>query len=380
MLQLEMRTVILLVLFVTAAVSSAIPKFAREYEVNCTKCHVHGAKLTSFGETFAANGYKMPGMEKKLSAPISAWVSLQNQNRTAAPKNFQTAFNRVELISGGRFMNDSASYFVEWRVLSRELQSDGTGRDRSGRFEDAFVNVDLSPTLGVQIGQFRGLSQIDVSRRIGLGEPIVFSTSLPGTAASTSRLTSLRGFSVSGRSPGIRMGYANRPDPTSADGIYATAALMFPGEFSIPLSEEAEVNASNELEFQPKGVFAEVYKRSGPMSIGINGFSGDNGRNYLGVAGQAKFGNIYLEGGFGRAEINGSREYRYSLTADWIRSFEQAYGIRIEQRQFSGQRLMLAPYASWSVQCGPKVARFVAEARLQDHKYSQFVFEVGFQF
>ncbi len=375
-----MRTFLTLSLFALAVFASATPQFSREFQTSCITCHVHGAKLNSFGEAFAANGYKMEGLKKKLSAPLSAWVSLQNQNRTADPNDFKSAFNRLELISGGTLDSLPGSYFVEWRVVSKELQGDGSERDRSGRFEDAYVNWDVSPNLGVQIGQFRALSQIDVSRRIGLGEPVVFSTSLAGSASSDPRITSLRGFSVSGRSPGIRLGLSKRKSMDSADGTYATLAAMFPGEFSIPLTDEARTNASNELELRPKGVFAEVFKRCGPNSIGFNGFSGNNERSYFGVAGQSKIGDLYLDGGFGRAETLGVKEYRYSLTADWIRDFNQAYGVRIEHRQIGGQKIMVSPYASWTLGDGQSVVRFIAEARFQRQKYSQLVFEVGIQF
>ena len=155
---------------------------------------------------------------------------------------------------------------------------------------------------------------------------------------------------------------------------------MFPGEFSIPLTDEARTNASNELEFQPKGIFAEVFQRAGSTSIGINGFAGNNERSYFGIAGQANCGNWYFEGGLGRAETQGAKEYRYSLTADWIRDFHQAYGVRIEHRQIAGQKIMISPYASWTFGEGPSIVRFIAEARFQRQKYSQFVFEVGIQF
>ncbi|MFB6261476.1 MAG: hypothetical protein ABEJ96_05255 [Thiohalorhabdaceae bacterium] len=40
--------------------AQAIPAFARQTEMSCTTCHAAVPKLNSFGEDFAANGYRLP--------------------------------------------------------------------------------------------------------------------------------------------------------------------------------------------------------------------------------------------------------------------------------------------------------------------------------
>jgi hypothetical protein len=67
------------------------------------------------------------------------------------------------------------------------------------------VIADLAPSLQLQVGQFRPLSMIDVSRRLNLSEPTVFGSGLAGIPDSDSRITGLRGFSASGRSPAIKL-------------------------------------------------------------------------------------------------------------------------------------------------------------------------------
>ena len=110
---------------------------------------------------------------------------------------------KVELITGGP-IGEQLSYFVEWRVISQQLRGDGTMRDRSGRFEDAFISWQPNNVHTLTLGQYRALNQVDVSRRVSVSEPLLFSSGLPGeTAAGDPRLTSLRGFSPSGRSPGV---------------------------------------------------------------------------------------------------------------------------------------------------------------------------------
>src|SRR5512134_2778508 len=50
---------------VAAAPPSAweIPAFARKYGVSCNLCHSPIPRLTAFGETFAANGFRMSSLE-----------------------------------------------------------------------------------------------------------------------------------------------------------------------------------------------------------------------------------------------------------------------------------------------------------------------------
>lgn len=87
--------------------------------------------------------------------------------------------------------------------VSQEPRSDGTLRDRSGRFEDLFFTA-AGERAELTIGQFRQDAQIDVSRRLGLAEPIVLAASLAGTGGGSARERSLRAFSPSGRSPAAR--------------------------------------------------------------------------------------------------------------------------------------------------------------------------------
>ena len=47
------------------APAEPIPLFARRYKVSCAMCQAAFPKLNSFGETFAGNGYQMPGEDLK---------------------------------------------------------------------------------------------------------------------------------------------------------------------------------------------------------------------------------------------------------------------------------------------------------------------------
>ena len=47
--------------------ANAIPAFARKYRTTCATCHAPFPRLTPFGETFAGNGFVMPGAPRSRS-------------------------------------------------------------------------------------------------------------------------------------------------------------------------------------------------------------------------------------------------------------------------------------------------------------------------
>ncbi|MFQ5788728.1 MAG: hypothetical protein ACE5H1_12195, partial [Thermodesulfobacteriota bacterium] len=113
-----------------------VPYFARKYNVNCSTCHVIPPVLNQFGENFLANGYKFPSEEhSNRTWPFALWVTQRGE--TQHSKDIDKTFpNKVELISGGPIGDSPVSYFLEWRILSQQTRSDGSLKDRSGRFED----------------------------------------------------------------------------------------------------------------------------------------------------------------------------------------------------------------------------------------------------
>jgi hypothetical protein len=334
---------------------------------------VHVPKLNSFGEEFLANGYALPNTQTTKTPPLSIWASVLAQNYHDSPDRFKAVPNRIELISAGRSNSARLSYFAEWRILSQEFLSDMTLRDRSGRFEDLYVVYDASPSVAVQVGQFRPFSQIDVSRRLNLSEPLVFSSSLAGESDPDPRIQSLRGFSPAGRSPAIKVA-------VDVQGWQTGITVPFPGEFSIPLSSEAETFASFEFEGDPKGVFVEAFRRNGTESIGAFGFVGSNDRSIFGVAAQQQVGTLWLEGGVARAEVAGANDWRYSLGFDWIPRSDLAAGIRLDHRDAPGQDPLVAPYVSFLKPFGEQAAKLVFEGRFQDNRTPRYVFELGWMF
>ena len=260
----------------------------------------------------------------------------------------------MELISGAPIGKTSLSYFLEWRILSLQTRSDGTLKDRSGRFEDLFIAYNSGPVT-IIAGQYRLLRQIDDSQKLGLSTPKVIGASIAGTPASNARKTSLRGFSPTGRSPSISVTLQTMQTGHAAEGWYNTITLPFPGEFSLPLTDEARDEASFELQGPPKGVFLETFYRRGLSSVGVHAFIDDD-RWLLSGVGVLNIDDFYLTAGIGvddRDDASGrirsslEVEYLYTCTCDtctcedWLRP---GVGFRVEHVGNSDRETAYIPY------------------------------------
>ncbi len=54
--------------------AEAIPVFAHRYGLSCQACHTEVPHLTAFGQTFLANGYRIPGLAPKPVFPAAVRV------------------------------------------------------------------------------------------------------------------------------------------------------------------------------------------------------------------------------------------------------------------------------------------------------------------
>jgi hypothetical protein len=167
------------------ALAEATPQFARTYRVDCSYCHSSPPRLNERGLRFIAAGYRIEGRDdRSRTIPLAVWNTIDLEWRHSAHlvKGFPS---RVELISAGPIGRSRASYFAELRALSQSIGGDGRLLNRSGRFEDLFLRapVTSSGALAVTAGQFRTLTQVDVSLRLSLSEPLVFSSNVPGRRA-----------------------------------------------------------------------------------------------------------------------------------------------------------------------------------------------------
>ncbi len=312
--------------------SLGVPYFARKFDLTCGACHTFPPMVNQFGMNFVARGYRIDGLvPAHKTVPLAVWASQRVDYRR--PLGVTKSFpSRVELVSGGEF-NERVAYFFEWRPVSFEMASDGVLRDRSGRFEDLFLILTLSERFLVTAGQFRMLTQWDVSRRLSLSTPVGFGAGVGGKPAADSRVHSLRSFSLEGRAPAVRFSAIKASGANPADGWFHEWTVPFAGELSIPLTREARTNASFEWEARPKGIFYETYRRKGLDSYGGSLFVG-NDRWLANLTGQKQVaGDHYLYASVGTARFRTDlQDFRMSVGDYWIPRSWVALGVRLDHR------------------------------------------------
>lgn len=350
------------------ALSEATPQFARVHRVDCSFCHSAPPRLNERGLGFVAAGYRLDADERSFTFPLAVWntVDLEWRHSADLVKGFPS---RVELISAGPLGGGRASYFAEWRALSQSIGGDRRLLNRSGRFEDLFVRVPVTPegALSVTTGQFRTMTQVDVSLRLSLSEPLVFSSGVAGRrAAAGARLTSLRAFSASGRQPAVRVEYQAARAPSRVDGWFAAATLPLTGELTLPFTDAA----SFEFEGRPKGVFLEAFRRWGLTSAGGHAFIGDARRRVVtGVVTHDVGGRLALLAGAGTFHAAGVSDARFSLGGEATLSSRLAAGVRVDHRTGQGRDPALLLYGNGHLPFGPprmrQALRLQIEHRVQ---------------
>ncbi len=151
-------------LFVTplVAADSEIPAFARKYGVSCNMCHHPVPKLTDFGQTFAANGFKFAPQEdprdtvntgddlldltRNLPLAIRMDIYAQAFTNGEVATDWQTPYN-VKILSGGP-ISKKFSYYLYFFLFER---------GEIGGVEDAFVqwnDIGDAP-VDLIVGQFQ---------------------------------------------------------------------------------------------------------------------------------------------------------------------------------------------------------------------------------
>ncbi len=303
-----------------------VPYFSRKYNVRCNTCHLIPPVLNQIGENFLANGYQFPDTEhSKKTWPFALWITQrgESQHSRGIDKSFP---NKVELISGGPIGNSPVSYFLEWRILSLQTRSDGSLKDRSGRFEDFFLTYDFSNSVNLKVGQYRLLNQVDDSRKLGLSSPLIL-----GAKVADKSGESRRAFAPNGRSPSVSLQHKSLTGTNAADGWFNIASLVFPGELSLPLSNEARDEADLEFDSSPKGIFLESFYRHGLNSVGAHLFL-DDGRSLGGILAVHYKGGWFSRLGLGYERAGGNTTGRVTWENEFLPLSFFSVGGRIDHR------------------------------------------------
>lgn len=346
----------------SASLSEATPQFARVHRLDCSYCHSSPPRLNERGLRFLVGGYRLDdSYQRSPTLPLAVWntVDLEWRHSADLAKGLPS---RVELISAGPVGASRIAYFAEWRALSQSIGGNGRPLNRSGRFEDLFLRAPLgsgSP-LSVTVGQFRTLTQVDVSQRLSLSEPLVLSSGVPGRRSTDARLTSLRSFSSSGRQPAVRVEYQAPSARSQVDGWFAAATLPLTGELTIPFTDAA----SFELEGRPKGAFLEAFRRWGLTSIGGHALVGDARRRLAtAIVTHDVGGRLSLLAGIGAFHADGVTDTRFSFGSEATLSSQVVGGIRVDHRTGQGRDPAVLLYGNGHLPFGP--AAFRQAFRLQ---------------
>ncbi len=155
---------VLIIVAFLASEASAIPAFARKYNMSCNVCHTVFPKLKPYGEEFAANGFQIPDKEpprffKKTGddllslmreLPLALRFELYGtyENNSPANTDFKTPYF-LKLMSGGNIYKDISYYLYFYLAEKGEIAG----------IEDAFVMfndvVSKNIDLDLYVGQFQ---------------------------------------------------------------------------------------------------------------------------------------------------------------------------------------------------------------------------------
>lgn len=182
---------LLLLFLLPPAVSTAIPAFARKYQISCQVCHSPAIpRLKGFGEEFAGNGFRMtdyesprhfiPAGDDKLSlfrelplaVRMDGFASYNNNNGKSA--DFGSPFV-LKILSGGE-ISDRLSYYFYF-LLNERGAVEGV--------EDAFLMYHNLFNTGINfyIGQFQASDPLFKGELRYTVEPYKIYGSAPGNSS-----------------------------------------------------------------------------------------------------------------------------------------------------------------------------------------------------
>jgi hypothetical protein len=141
---------------------------------------------------------------------------------------------------------------------------------------------------------------------------------------------------------------------------------------SIPLSEEAKVEASNEIEWRAKGVFIESFLRSGSLVLGAHSFIGDE-RYLANAVVNTQAGRTWWTAIGGAAKSGESTRGRWSLEGEYIPRSAIGLGARVEDQAADGLDAAILPYINIQWPGTRGTLRLTIERRFQKGRNGTFV-------
>jgi len=263
--------------------AQAIPAFARQTEMSCGTCHAAVPKLNSFGENFAANGYRLANWKEKresygddrlnlpksvpLAVRIQGFGQLRSADRAnageeAANADIQAPY-LIKLLGGAPLTEHINAYFYG---IFAEKSENGTVL-----IEDAWIRHDDVFGTGVelQLGQFQ-VSDLMFPREVRLPFQDYIPYRMAGITYDRGFLLS-RGFGPVSLDVGV----------TNGNGISEGPSLTASGY------ERPDHTFDNN---DQKAVFGRLGIDAGGVGIGLFGYTGQQPNGFRQEAGSITTG------------------------------------------------------------------------------------------
>lgn len=181
----------ILILSLFPSSSSAIPAFARKYDLSCTSCHTKPPRLNPFGEAFNMSGFQIPATqegeikEKQRIGRVNLERDFLNIFAVRVMGDFVESFqggdqteanlafpNELELFLAGTLTQD-ISYFFE--IKSERLHREGEGGGGSEfTLDRSFLIFNVGSMMRGSPPLTAGPTVIGPMIRIGLIDPSTF--------------------------------------------------------------------------------------------------------------------------------------------------------------------------------------------------------------
>ncbi|RYG26723.1 hypothetical protein EON82_02175 [bacterium] len=327
------RFLVILFCFFSIGSAFATPQFAREANLPCAACHIHGSLLNSFGNRYFANGFRV-GKKRPLRNTPPLWGTLGfalRSNRSLGSA-ILVDYGQTEIASYGYIDDLELLYHLAYQPSKEQT--------------DIYLLQKLGNKATVQAGEIGLLGQYNAKHDVSPTRPV---TLMPtGFGDKGPFAPGANAFAV--RVVGSLTGPSAMP---YADGWKVAA--------TVPFSNEETQAWQPEFDGSPRGIFTEVFNRIGMASYGANLFLGRDERRYYGLLGQHQVGKVYFEGGVAYAESRASPQGLASISGTYVPEYHQAYAFRID---YQNGQLSYVPTFGLMIGDQKSVLRLTAEVRV----------------
>jgi hypothetical protein len=331
---------VLLLLLAAGSPGYALPKFAREYRLECRSCHSIPPRLNSFGEAFQANFFQWPGDDPPArrsgteAVPVSAVAELSyTDDRTEDRRS--TQFRNLYLFFAGGLRAGGR----QGGYLFQTLAATNAEGEKGGNLEEAFVALPVAgrrAQWAVTLGQTTPLFHQwwHHTRLLSTG-PTALALRPFGSEpeehheeeedhhaviAAHPHRHGAEGFSFADHQAGVRLDYFSGRGQGTADGDYLMVGVPFDGRLA--LNRDARLGNA-------RGIYAHAFRRWRQNTLGAFAYT-HAGSHLGGVIGSRQFGESASLVGIGALGDDEGHTRRLSLEGEYLVNPRLAAAARLE--------------------------------------------------